>query len=251
MKQQLNLFFHALQFYSRIPAGKIDYSEENLAQSIRYFPLVGSVVGIVGASVFMLFMLVFSQGVSVTAALISMLAVTGALHEDGVSDFFDGFGGAYTRERILEIMKDSHVGAYGVISLVLLLLAKFSLLTSITPEKVPLVLIAAHTSSRFVAVALMKSSSYARTENSKSAHSRRSLSRTTVVTAFVFGVLPLVFIPPLVSAVAAIVYAIILFALKHYVEKKIGGFTGDVLGTLQQFCEIAFYLVYTALISLI
>lgn len=251
MKQQLNLFFHALQFYSRIPAGKIDYSEENLAQSIRYFPLVGSVVGIVGASVFMLFMLVFSQGVSVTAALISMLAVTGVLHEDGVSDFFDGFGGAYTRERILEIMKDSHVGAYGVISLVLLFLAKFSLLTSITPEKVPLVLIAAHASSRFVAVALMRSSSYARTENSKSAHSRLSLSRTTVVTAFVFGVLPLVFIPPLVSAVAAIVYAIILFALKHYVEKKIGGFTGDVLGTLQQFCEIAFYLVYTALISLI
>lgn len=251
MKQQLNLFFHALQFYSRIPAGKIDYSEENLAQSIRYFPLVGSVVGIVGASVFMLFMLVFSQGVSVTAALISMIAVTGALHEDGVSDFFDGFGGAYTRERILEIMKDSHVGAYGVISLVLLFLAKFSLLTSITPEKVPLVLIAAHASSRFVAVALMRSSSYVRTENSKSAHSRLSLSRTTVVTAFVFGVLPLVFIPPLVSAVAAIVYAIILFALKHYVEKKIGGFTGDVLGTLQQFCEIAFYLVYTALISLI
>lgn len=251
MKQQLNLFFHALQFYSRIPAGKIDYSEENLAQSIRYFPLVGSVVGIVGASVFMLCMLVFSQGVSVTAALISMIAVTGALHEDGVSDFFDGFGGAYTRERILEIMKDSHVGAYGVISLVLLLLAKFSLLTSITPEKVPLVLIAAHASSRFVAVALMRSSSYVRTENSKSAHSRLSLSRTTVVTAFVFGVLPLVFIPPLVSAVAAIVYAIILFALKHYVEKKIGGFTGDVLGTLQQFCEIAFYLVYTALISLI
>lgn len=251
MKQQLNLFFHALQFYSRIPAGKIDYSEENLAQSIRYFPLVGSVVGIVGASVFMLCMLVFSQGVSVTAALISMIAVTGALHEDGVSDFFDGFGGAYTRERILEIMKDSHVGAYGVISLVLLFLAKFSLLTSITPEKVPLVLIAAHTSSRFVAVALMRSSSYVRTENSKSAHSRLSLSRTTVVTAFVFGVLPLVFIPPLVSAVAAIVYAIILFALKHYVEKKIGGFTGDVLGTLQQFCEIAFYLVYTALISLI
>ena len=153
MKRQLNLFFHALQFYSRIPAGKIDYSEENLAQSVRYFPLVGSVVGVVGACVFMLSMLVFPQAISVTAALTSMVAVTGALHEDGVSDFFDGFGGAYTRERVLEIMKDSHVGAYGVISLVLLFLAKFSLLTSIAPQKLPPALIAAHASSRFMAVA--------------------------------------------------------------------------------------------------
>ncbi len=249
MKRQLNLFFHALQFYSRIPAGKIDYSEENLAQSVRYFPLVGSVVGVVGACVFMLSMLVFPQAISVTAALISMVAVTGALHEDGVSDFFDGFGGAYTRERVLEIMKDSHVGAYGVISLVLLFLGKFSLLTSITPEKVPPVLVAAHASSRFTAVMLMKLSTYARTGNSKSSHTRHPLSRTTVVTAFVFGALPLVFIPPLVTAGAVVIHTIILFALKHYVEKKIGGFTGDVLGALQQFCEIAFYLVYAALIS--
>ena len=249
MKRQLNLFFHALQFYSRIPAGKIDYSEENLAQSVRYFPLVGSVVGVVGACVFMLSMLVFPQAISVTAALTSMVAVTGALHEDGVSDFFDGFGGAYTRERVLEIMKDSHVGAYGVISLVLLFLAKFSLLISIAPQKLPPALIAAHASSRFMAVALMKSSTYARAGNSKSSHSRRPLSRTTVVTAFVFGALPLVFIPPLVSGVTVVIYAVILFALKRYVEKKIGGFTGDVLGALQQFCEIAFYLVYTALVS--
>ncbi len=71
MKQQLNLFLHALQFYSRIPAGKIDYTEENLAQSVRYFPLIGSIVGAVGGSVFMLSMLVFSQAISVTAAIIS------------------------------------------------------------------------------------------------------------------------------------------------------------------------------------
>ncbi|MEA4949398.1 MAG: adenosylcobinamide-GDP ribazoletransferase [Petrimonas sp.] len=244
MKQQLNLFLNALQFYSRIPAGKIDYTEENIAQSVRYFPLIGSIVGAVGGSVFMLSMLVFSQAISVTAAIISMVAVTGALHEDGVSDFFDGFGGARTKERILEIMKDSHVGAYGVISLVLLFLVKFSLLTSIAPQKLPLVLIAAHASSRFMAVVLMKSSTYARTGNSKSSHTRHPLTRTTVITAFVFGALPLAFVPPFIIACVVTIYAIIFFALKHYVEKKIGGFTGDVLGTLQQFCEIAFYLVY-------
>lgn len=249
MKRQLNLFFHALQFYSRIPVGKIDYREENLTQSVRYFPLVGILVGAIGGGVFALFVLVFPPAVAVAAALVSMIAVTGALHEDGVSDFFDGFGGGYTRERILEIMKDSHVGAYGVIALILLFLVKFSLLLSIDALHLPSVLIAAHASSRFVPVVLMKRSVYARTGNSKSGHSRHRLSRTTLIVAFIFGALPLIFIAPPVTLSAAALYAIVLIALKRYVEKKIGGFTGDVLGTLQQFCETAFYLAYAGVIS--
>lgn len=247
MKRQLNLFFHALQFYSRIPVGKIDYSEDNLTQSIRYFPLVGIVVGVIGGGAFALSMLVFPQAVSVVIALMAMIAATGALHEDGVSDFFDGFGGGYTRERILDIMKDSRVGAYGVIALIFLFAAKIILLLSIDAGQLPVALVAAQAVSRFTPVIMMRYSTYTRAENSKSAHSRRPLSQTTLIVAFLLSVLPLILLPWTVAAVLLPVYVLLVWGLKRYVERKIGGFTGDILGALQQFSEIAFYLSYVAL----
>lgn len=251
MKRQLNLFLHALQFYSRIPVGRTDYSEDNLTRSLRYFPLVGIITGAVGGAVFMLCMLAFPQTISATAAIIAMVGVTGALHEDGLSDFFDGFGGGYMKERILEIMKDSRIGVYGVISLLFLFLAKFSLYVSMNVQHLPVVLIAAHASSRFVPVVLMRTSTYVRTESSKSSHSRNHPTNITLIIAFIFAVLPLIFIPWQITLIVAAVYTLILIFLKRYTEKKIGGFTGDILGTLQQFCEVAFYLAYTGIISYI
>lgn len=249
MKRQLNLFRLALQFYSRIPVGRTDYSEEKLSGSLRFFPLVGLITGAIGGAVFMLCMLAFPQTVSVTVSLIAMVAVTGALHEDGLSDFFDGFGGGYTKERIMEIMKDSRIGVYGVISLIFLFLTKFSLCLSIDARHLPVVLIAAHASSRFIPVVLMRTSSYVRTEKSKSAHSRNRPTPATLITALLFAVVPLLFIPWQISLIVVPVYTTILILLKRYTEKKIGGFTGDVLGTVQQFCETAFYLMYVGFIS--
>jgi adenosylcobinamide-GDP ribazoletransferase len=246
MFQQFKIFFHALQFYTCIPVGKIDFSEDNLTQSLRYFPLAGAIVGGAGGIVFWLSMLVFPQAISVIFALLAMVAVTGALHEDGVSDFFDGFGGGYTKERILAIMKDSHVGVYGVISLIFLFLIKFVCFYYIDARQLPLVLIAAHASSRFMAVLLIKTSTYARSEDSKSSHSRNRLSGRTLFIAFVLATVPLFFVDWLTLATVVIVYALIFIALKRYVEKKTGGFTGDVLGALQQFCEMGFYLCYVA-----
>jgi adenosylcobinamide-GDP ribazoletransferase len=248
--KQFNLFFHALQFYTRIPVGKINFSEDDLTQSLRYFPLVGAIAGGIGGIIFWLSMFVFPQAISAIFALLAMVAATGALHEDGVADFFDAFGGGYTKERILAIMKDSHVGAYGVITLIFLFLIKFSCFYSIDARQLPIVLIAAHASSRFMAVLLIKTSTYARPENSKSAHSRNPMLQTTFITAFALATIPLIFIHWIVIIGVVIVYALIFIALKRYVEKKIDGFTGDVLGTLQQFCEIAFYLCFLAATTL-
>lgn len=248
MKQQLNLFFHALQFYSRIPIGKITYSEQNLSQSLRYFPLVGAIVGVIGALTFWLLMMVLPQAVAVVGSLMVMLLCTGALHEDGVADFCDGFGGGYTKERILEIMKDSHIGAYGVIAIVVLLLTKFALAISIDAALFPLVLIAAHTSSRFMAVVMLRTSQYVRKEKSKSSHSRNKLTNTTVMVAAITAGLSLLLVPWQVGIGVVIAYALVFLILKRYVDKQIGGFTGDILGTLQQLCEIAFMVMYIALI---
>lgn len=247
MRNQLNLFFHALMFYSRIPTGKIDYSEDNLTQSFRYFPLVGIIVSGIGVAVLLLVQQLFPYTVAVLAAMAAIVLATGAIHEDGFSDFFDGFGGGRTRERILAIMKDSTVGAYGVIALIVLFLAKFLMYLAIPSSALPAVLIAAHASSRMMPIVMINTSRYARTENSKAMHTRNRTSAATFVIALVFAVVPLVFVPWQVGAVVAAVYLLIYFALKKYVERKIGGFTGDILGALIQFCEMAFYLVFIAM----
>ncbi|HBX44495.1 adenosylcobinamide-GDP ribazoletransferase [Limibacterium fermenti] len=249
MKQQLNLFFHALMFYSRIPAGKIDYSEENLTKAFRYFPVVGILVGAIGGGVFLLFRLIFPDAVGIAAALAAMTLATGAIHEDGFSDFFDGFGGGQTKERILAIMKDSTVGAYGVTAIVLLFLIKFSILSAISPASMLPALIAAHASSRVMPVVLINTSQYARKENSKAMHTRHRTDGVTFSLALVFGALPLLLIPWQTAVILIPAYALIWFLLKRYTERKIGGFTGDVLGAMQQFSELAFYLVFVGIQS--
>jgi adenosylcobinamide-GDP ribazoletransferase len=246
MKQQLNLFFLALMFYSRIPAGKTDYSEENLTKAFRYFPLVGIIVGALGGGAFWLFQWIFPAPVALVTAMATMVLVTGALHEDGLSDFFDGFGGGRDKERILSIMKESTIGAYGVIVLILLFLFKFMLLLSIDSSHIMVVLIAAHASSRMMPVFLVNSSRYARTGNSKAMHTRHKTDSATFLTALTFSLAPLVFMPWQIILIVIPVYAVIVVLLKKYTEKKIGGFTGDVLGALQQFSELAFYLICVA-----
>jgi adenosylcobinamide-GDP ribazoletransferase len=236
MKQQLNLFFHALMFYSRIPAGKIDYSEENLTKAFRYFPVVGILVGAIGGGVFLLFRLIFPDAVGIAAALAAMT-------------LFDGFGGGQTKERILAIMKDSTVGAYGVTAIVLLFLIKFSILSAISPASMFPALIAAHASSRVMPVVLINTSQYARKENSKAMHTRHRTDGVTFSLAVVYGALPLLFIPWQTAVILIPAYALIWFLLKRYTERKIGGFTGDVLGAMQQFSELAFYLVFVGIQS--
>lgn len=247
MKQQLNLFFHALMFYSRIPTGKIDYSEENMTKAFRYFPLVGIIVGAMGGGVFWLFQWIFPPPVALLFAMAAMVLSTGAIHEDGLSDFFDGFGGGRDKERILAIMKESTIGTYGVIALILMFLLKFALLLSIGLPQMALTLVAAHASSRMMPIFMVNSSHYARTENSKAMHTRKKIDTQSMLIALLFGLLPLVFMPWQVTLIVIPVYAMMMMLLKKYIEKKIGGFTGDVLGALQQFSELAFYAVCIAL----
>ena len=138
MKQEFSLFLHAFEYYSRIPVGQIDFCEENLRRHYATF-LWWELLLVVWRRWFCLicFALRLPQSVAAVAALAAMILATGALHEDGFADFFDGFGGGYTKERILEIMKDSRSGAYGVMALILAFLLKFSLFVSISSSQLP------------------------------------------------------------------------------------------------------------------
>jgi adenosylcobinamide-GDP ribazoletransferase len=244
MSRELRIFFTALMFYSRLPVPKgIDHSETLLAAATKYFPLVGWIVGGISAALFWLCHQVLPIEVSVIGSMICSVAVTGALHEDGLADACDGFGGGWTRQKILDIMKDSRTGSFGVVGIVLTLLLKTALLIHIPVAWLPFSFIAAHALSRWCSTLMIAFGTYARPdESSKIKPVARKMRPGQVMVASVFGVLPLVlFQTGLIIGILPFLW-LITFLLYRYFKKWIGGYTGDCLGAVQQITELAFYL---------
>jgi len=240
-------------FYTRIPVPKsTGFSPENLSKATRYFPLIGIIVGGAGALVFMAAHQLLPVHIAMLISIVTIILLTGAFHEDALSDFCDGFGGGYTKETILTIMKDSRIGTYGALGLILLILAKFLLLCEFKPSQIPLVLIAAHAISRVNPVIMIFSSKYIRGDNSaKSKSVGQKNSAATLVIALLLGFLPLVFISPYIIPFLVFTLTLIFIYFRHYVHKKVGGYTGDILGALQQFSEVGFYLTWLIVDKLI
>lgn len=244
MKEQFNIFRTALMFYTRVPVGKIGgYSEGMLNKSTRFFPIIGLLVGAVAALVFWVASLILPQSVAILLSVVATILFTGAFHEDGFADFCDGFGGGYTPGKILDIMKDSRIGTYGSIGLLLMLLLKFVTLNEFAPVIIPLILISGHVFSRLFPVILIYTAEYVRLdETSKVKPIGKGDGAFTLIFAIVTGVLPLFFIPWEWSVAVTIVLAVIFVFFRNYVKRKLGGYTGDVLGALQQLCELFFYI---------
>ncbi|MCE7059169.1 adenosylcobinamide-GDP ribazoletransferase [Dyadobacter sp. CY343] len=250
MKKQLTLFFAALQFYTQIPIpAHMQYDPDNLNPATRFLPLVGWIVGGGAALVWMMFAFVDVQ-VSIICSMIASVLITGALHEDGFADFCDGFGGGWTKEKILLIMKDSRIGAYGVIGLIGMLGLKFSLLNALSNFQntaiIGLYMITAHAFSRFMCVMIIYFFSYAReTENSKAPFVAKKMRGSTFAIAGLFGVMPLLVLAFTLKSAAVLMVipllALVTFLMGSYCKKWIGGYTGDCLGAVQQVCEVLFY----------
>ncbi len=176
MKKELHIFFTCLMFYTRIPCPKnIDTYPDYLNKATRYFPFIGWIVGSISFLAFYLFSLFLSVEIAVIFAIIASILTTGAFHEDGFADVCDGFGGGWTKEKILMIMKDSAIGAYGAIGLVLLFLAKFKLLSESISNfqndntlllQIFLFFISAHSLSRLAAFHIIFTHEYSRDDAS-------------------------------------------------------------------------------------
>lgn len=231
-------------FYTRFPVKQIDgWSEEMLNKSTRYFPFIGIIVGGVGALVFWGAVQLFPVSISVLLSMIATVFFTGAFHEDGFADFCDGFGGGLTREKILEIMKDSRIGTYGSVGLFMILGVKFLTLSQFDLVKIPLILIAGHSVSRIFPVLLIYSSEYVRMDAlSKTKPIGKADSLFSLWFAIVSGAATLLLInwQEIVFSVGMLFAVFLLF--RKYINKRLHGYTGDVLGALQQLCEVFFYL---------
>jgi adenosylcobinamide-GDP ribazoletransferase len=259
MKKELRIFFTALMFLTRLPVPRMtDHSPEYLEKSTRYFPLIGWIVGGISAIVFLAFYRFLSPDLSLLASIIAGILTTGAFHEDGFADVCDAFGGGWTKEKILEIMKDSRLGTYGTIGLLGILGAKFlvlrDLLDLLTQRYTTLLfpilvsLVAAHSISRFMAVVSIQFYPYVTPDDTSKAKpsAAKKLSGASFLAAFFFAVVFFAFLPfRFLLIVPILVVATIL--LNRYFARWIGGHTGDCLGTVQQVTEIICYLTMLVL----
>lgn len=241
----LKLFMLALGFYTRLPCPQtLDYKQ--LPQATVYLPLVGWLVGGITASSFYLANLLWPQATAVILALIIGILLTGAFHEDGFADVCDGFGGGWGKQRIMEIMKDSYIGVYGVLGLLLIFLLKISLLDDMFVAAVPFVLLAGHSVSRLPPLLLMLRYDYARNNDSKAVGAVYKPNLQELAVSTVIALLPLALLPAL--CVLAIIPVLgVNWYLGRYYYRYIGGYTGDCLGASQQIAETVFYLSVSAL----
>lgn len=246
MKKEVKIFFTALMFFTRIPVPKsTGYSEENLNKATRYFPIVGILVGSFSAFVFYGFQFILPKEVALLLSMTISIYITGAFHEDGFADFCDGFGGGDTKEKIFAIMKDSRIGTYGTIGLILILLVKFFSVISIETASIPLILIAAYSFSRVFPVILIYTAPYSRMDaSSKTKPIGKKGTTFSIIFVIITGFAFLYFIHWMAIAVAFVISFSVFFIFRAYVLRKIDGYTGDVLGALQQLSEISFYISY-------
>ena len=166
------------------------------------------------------------------------------MHEDALADVCDGFGGGWTKEKILDIMKDSRVGAFGVVGLILIFMLRFFSLSSIKTEMLPFVMIAAHSISRMASASVIFSNKYVRDdETSKSKALAEKVSLSGLIIIYILGLLPLVlFYKQPIFFIIVIPVMLVKWLMSLYFKKWIGGYTGDCLGAIQQITEVVFYL---------
>jgi adenosylcobinamide-GDP ribazoletransferase len=254
LAEQLDLFYLALSFFTRIPIPhSVRYSAELLNKANRYFSLVGLLLAAILAGCYWLTSQVLPVSVGVLTTMAFSLLLTGAFHEDGLADMVDGIGGAFDVEKRLAIMKDSRIGTYGSAALIFALALKFSLLFSLA-EQGSLMLISAlflgASLSRAVAASLITGLPYVSEHStSKSKPLAQSQSKQELLIVIIIGALPLLLFSPLVTLSCLLVLSIFRQCFSRWLLAKIGGFTGDCLGAAQQIAELLIYMVLVAFLA--
>ena len=243
----------AFIFFTRLPFWRIrEVPAECFKHVVPYWPLSGWLTGGIMAGVLWLSAQILPFSVAVLLALAARLLITGALHEDGLADFFDGFGGGTNRERILSIMKDSHIGSYGVIGLIFYFLLLWSLLMSLPLSFACITLIAGDTISKLTSSQIINFLPYARKEEeSKAKVVYNRMSGGECAFGLLCGILPSALLLPYRYWMAIVFPLIMLYLLCTLMKRKLQGYTGDCCGALFLLSELSFYLGIVILMEVI
>ena len=255
----------AFMFFTRLPLWRLHQPPQEAYRSVvEWWPLVGWLTGGVMAGVLYVGSIFLPYTIAVLLAIVSRMLLTGALHEDGLADFFDGFGGGTSRERILAIMKDSHIGTYGTLSLIMYMALLFLAICSLSPQYAPFFILAADPYAKMLSAQAVQMLPYARDEQTaKSGVVYRKYGLLSGIGLTFQGLLPLTLIaliilnsPLLLEGVGGrphsssfilhssflYVPALVMYFLYRYIWRRLRGYTGDCCGALFQLIELSFYL---------
>jgi adenosylcobinamide-GDP ribazoletransferase len=231
----------AFQFLTRIPMPRTAFEVDSLSRAVKFFPLVGLVVGC--GAVLLQRILIYHLGRPLVALIMLayLVLITGCLHEDGLADVVDGFGGGWTRDQILAILKDSRIGSYGATALVLSLLARYLLLASLPMEHFAAYVISAHILCRWSSLPLSYLLLPAREQGGQGARIAKLTSLPSLIFGSVFSFAIVIFALRW-SAIVPLLVSVIAVALTGWIYfRKLGGITGDCFGATNQLTEIAIY----------
>ncbi len=251
--RELERFMAALQLMTILPLRSTELqSPDWLMRAAKYFPAAGVIVGLLSALVFVLASIVWSNALPALLAVATSILLTGALHEDGLSDVADGFGGGRSAEARLAIMKDSSIGAYGALALGFSVAIRVTALASLPPLFGACALVGMHAAARAMPIVMFRALPYARSHSAKFDY-RGELpdgSELLVALAIVaLALLPLAFWSIAAAATGLAVGALMAIILCRMARRLINGYTGDVLGAVEQVFEIGFLLGVAALLA--
>lgn len=245
----MNQILAAFIFFTRLPFWKIkEVPQECFKHVVSYWSFSGWLTGAIMALVYVAAgqFLHIPLGVAILLALISRLLITGALHEDGLADFFDGLGGGTDRESTLRIMKDSHIGTYGVLGLILYYLLAYNILVALPSMLATFLLFGGDAWSKFIAANIINFLPYARKEEeSKSKTVYARMDKKEIIMSIIGGVLPILLLLVVFRGnywPACLFPVIVFLFIFRILKRRLNGYTGDCCGAMFLLCELSFWL---------
>jgi len=235
-------FIVAVQFLTRIPMPQVEYEADSLARATKFFPLVGWIVGSGAVLLHRALLPHLQRPLVALLVLVYLVLITGGLHEDGLADAVDGFGGGQNKSQILLILKDSRIGSFGATALTLSLLSRYLLLLCLPLNHLAAYLISAQVLNRWTSLPLSFTLPPAREQHGQGARIARLVSLPSLLFGTAFSVAIVIFVLH-GSATGPLLAASFTTALTGYIYfRKVGGVTGDCFGATNQLAEIAVYL---------
>lgn len=246
--------FAAFIFFTRLPFWRIHQPRKEAYETVvELWPLTGWLTASCMAATLYFGSFIVPTALAAIAAIIVRILITGALHEDGLADFIDGFGGGGTdRRRILDIMKDSHIGTYGVVGLILYFMLLHQSLTILPPRITALMILAADPFFKMMTAQLIQMMPYARTaETAKGQIVYRKISIKAGLLLLIQGTLPAIGLWYFagLSYLCIAIPALVFYLLYLLMHRRINGYTGDCCGAVFLLTELTFYLTYITLNS--
>ncbi len=238
----------ALSFFTRVPFYKIkgcNVDVKYYSEAINFWPVAGLFTASCTIGAIWSLSYLLPTHFAILGGIIFRVLITGALHEDGLSDFFDGLGGGTTKKRVLEIMKDSHIGVYGVLGLIFYFLLYYQALIYLPYNNLFIYILVADTSNKLLASQISRHLPYARDkESSKAKLVYVPMSLKSLLFAAIAGLSPLIItsINKPTILLATLLPIIVFAILVNLLRRRIQGYTGDCCGAIFLLCELSFYI---------